>query len=264
MPVSSQALYEYGFIQYKAQTIHNVNPETLIQWLHSDAIRGNAIAAANELAQRTDESKVALLEKALVSPDWQQRQLSADLLRMNKEYKPSERLIEVTIEALQDDNFPTNQQSYVVFLFNAFQSTRYLLDHPMTGTDQLEEAIGSDDAQQKFLAAYILAATNRGMNRRALAEILLPHLKHNEREGDACMAVHALYRLGSDIFPLLQPLAASDDTQESAAVRFLLDYLQHPPESEVDRLNRLQIPQLSPLHPDPVQERVNQMLLWKE
>lgn len=262
--VTAQALYEYGFIEYKPNAIGQLDLEILVGYLHSDGIRGNAIAAANELVNRKVERKIPLLEEALQSHDWQQRQMAAELLRRTDEYPPTDRLIEVTVEGLRDDEFPVDDQGYTIFLFNAYFGTRYLIKHPNEGTKYLEDSLESDDAQQRFLAAYILASTERGEDKQKIAEILLPHLHDDNIPGNAIMSVYALYHLGAEIIPLLQMREDSTDHQERAAIIYLLNNLKNPPKDHQknELYTELQIPEITTIIPHPILDQRITILQW--
>lgn len=260
-----QILYRYGYIEYKPDAIPQLREEQLVEYLHSDDIRGNAVAAMNELWKRRGDGLVAALEPALESKDWQQRQMAAEILRGIETYTPTNRLLEVTVEGLRDDGLPFDENGYGVFAFNAFSGTRYLLKHPKEGTDILVKMLESDDSQQRFLAAYVLGATGRSGAIQRITEILIPHLRDDDVWGNACMAVYALYHRGPDVMPLLEPYLDSKDEQQRLAVRLVRMDLKSPPRTEEERLARRKVHTLSELHADPcVEEGLERYILsWR-
>jgi len=275
--VAQAQTYRYGYIDYKPGEIQHLSSEKLVEFLRADGIRGNAVAAMNELWNRRDSSAdhlnghpvmglivdelwtrnsgiTAALETALDSPDWQQRQMAAEILRGVETFAPTDRLLEVTMEGLRDDGLPFDEKGFGVFVFNAFSGTRYLLKHPQAGTEILIKALESDDSQQRFLAAYVLGATGRGEAMQRIAEILMPHLQNDDVWGNACMAVYALYHLGPDVTPFLEPYRDSTDEQQRQAVQLVRMDLDTPPRTEEERLARRKFHTLSELHPDPCVE----------
>ena len=270
--------YRYGYIEYQPEIIQNLSAEKLVENLRADAVRGNAVAALNELWKRRESGTdrpagqpvtdhivedlwkrnsglTAALEAALDSTDWQQRQMAAEILRGIETFMPTNRLLEVTVEGLRDDALPFDENGAGVFVFNAFSGTQYLLQHPREGTEILITALESDDSQQRFLAAYVLGATGRGNATQRITEILLPHLQDDDVWGNACMAVYALYHLGPDVLPFLEPYRDSKDEQQRQAVQLVRMDLENPPRTEEERLVRRKVHTLSELHPDPCVEQ---------
>jgi hypothetical protein len=235
------------------------HPEDLIADLRSDAIRWNAhCALAAILYYTSDEFRYnqklyAALENALDSDDWQQRQIAADILRNSKDYQPTDRLVEVTVEGSRDDDLPGwfLGEGKMILLFNATEGMRYLLKHPKVGTPFLEAALESDELQQRFLAAFILGATGRAAKVERTVEILLPHLKNDSVRLNACLATHALYHLGKAAVPLLTPYRDGEDEQLRSAIRLILLDLESPPQTAGELLNRKKLHNLSPKKPDP-------------
>ncbi|MBN2327791.1 MAG: hypothetical protein JXR73_11615 [Candidatus Omnitrophica bacterium] len=231
----------------------------LIVDLHDDDIRFNAIHAWQELIFRRGPEKTAPLEKALDSKDWQQRQIAADILRHIDGYQPTDRLIEATVEGLRDDKLPGwFSGEGQILLYNATEGMRYLLLHPTLGAKPLEKALNSDEKQQRFLAAFVLGATGRSAQIEKMAQILIPHLKHDDTRLNACMAAHALYKSGEAVIPFLSAYRDSPDEQQRAAVRLILMDLKSPPKTKAELLARRKFHDLSPTKPDPAFQ------LWSE
>lgn len=206
----------------------------LIGDLYSDNIAWNATAAVYELwRNRTFEDKVMLLQDVLLSSDYQQRHLAAELLRRTEKYTPGETLAEVMVEGLKDDILPHDPgSSSYNFIFTAAGGTRFLIENPEIGTSALEEALSSRDGQQRFLSAYILAVTGRHREAAKIAEILIPHLKDDRVNQNACHATHGLYNLGKKGLPYLKPFASSADKQQGTMVRFIISEIEGPERSE--------------------------------
>ncbi len=240
--------------------------DSLIEDLRDDDVRWNAIAAIEAIRYyASDEFKrnpnlISALEEALDSEDWQQRQMAAYLLRTTiKDYEPTPRLLEVTVEGLRDDHLPREYEiedgkyrtKRCVFLFNAAEGVRYLLENENMGTEALEAALDSDDAQQRFLAAYVLGATGRKNKLERIAEILLPHLEHDNIPRNACLATYALYHLGDEVIPILKEYEEAEDKQKREAIQLILYDLNSPPKTREQRLHRAEMHSLSYVFADP-------------
>lgn len=227
----------------------------LMNDLRDDSIRFNAIHARDELKFHRGLEQIPYLEKALESDDCQQRQIAASLLRSIDEFNATERLIQETVAGLQNDKLPGR---FDIFVFNATEGVRFFLQHPTVGTDELESALDSDDFQQRFLAAFILGATGRAEKILRIAEILIPHLKNDAIQLNACMATHALCQAGKNVTPFLAPIRDSEDAQQRAAARLILLDLESPPKTKGQFLARKQHHNLSLFRSDPA------ISLWKE
>ncbi len=202
--------------------------EELIIDLYSDNIPWNAEVALRELRSRSSLAEtIALLQGTLNSPDYQQRQMVASLLRNSVGYIPDERLAEVIVEGLQDDILPKDpsipSHNYVS---NATGGTYYLLKYPEIGTGPLEDALDSADVQQQFLAAYILAVTKRHDETHRITEVLIPHLEDDRVGQNAGYATRALYEMGEKVVPYLQPYTYSSDEQQSRMTRFIIQEIE--------------------------------------
>jgi len=126
--------------------------QQLIEDLKDDDIPCNATIAKRELASRLPDDKEAVdaLIKALNSGDRQQRQIAAYILARwatQMDLSSNRQFLKVMVEALRDDEVFSNCKTAVSFLF----------EHPSDTAGFLQDALMSDDRQQRDFAAFILA-----------------------------------------------------------------------------------------------------------
>lgn len=248
-----------GATECRSQSLGNLRRQAqnktlseIISDLRSDDVRWNAVLALNDLIWHRGPEKVPLLEEALDSDDWQQRQLAAEALRLVRDHHPSERLCEVTVEGLKDDDLPgLYDPKGCVFAFNAASGVRYLLAHARSGTPYLEAALDSDDPQQRYLSAYVLGATGRYEQVEKIVKILIPHLKNDNVFENACMAAYALCHLGKPALAYLRPHVNAPDEQQRSAVKLIVKDIESPPETRADLVSRKRLHNLSSSIYDP-------------
>lgn len=217
--------------------------EEWIADLASDDVRLNATLAFLRLWHRPP---VELLEEALNSPDYQQRQMAAGLLRSAEAYQPSVRLLEVTVEALRDDVHPRDRvRGTWTPPVNASDAVPFLVKHAEVAKEYLLAALDSDDPQQRFLCAYILGMNGIKDELPTVASILIPHLRDNDIFQDACMACSALYRLGEDVRPYLLEAIPNADGQQEKTIQLILADLEGPPTSSEGRAERRRLQDIS-------------------
>jgi hypothetical protein len=147
------------------------------------------------------------------------------------------------------------RQSYTG-VTNAITAIDFLLRHPTLGTEALESALDSDDVQQRFFAAYLLAATGRSAHAERLCEILVPNLRGDDLPGNACMACYALTQIGPPALPFVRGLTADPDPQMREAANLILLDIRDPPETEAELEVRGRINDLSEVVHDPCVEQV--------
>lgn len=232
-----------------------------IEQLRDDDIRFNAFHAVMSLYEWMNEETIVLLEQALDSDCWQQRQLSAWLLRKEPRYEISERLVEVTVEGLRCDNLPYERRPdgttrYTPF-FNAADGVRYLIALPLEYPQPLLDALDSDDRQQRFYSAYILGAHGWEDDRQRLVEKLATHLRDDDVRYNAQMACYAIYHLGPEARPLLIQYRDSEDAQKRKAVELILHNWERPPQTLDDRIIRSGMHNLSYAVNDPTVEAIH-------
>ncbi len=210
-----------------------------VQDLASDAQDRNAMQAAWQL-RSIGLSSIPALRKALDSPDWQQRQLAAYVLRELRD-DPSEALLRVSVEALQDDALPYGQGHNTCFS-NANQSTQYLIEFARLAEPMLAEAMKSSDTQQRWLSACIAGLAHREALADRAVPILFDHIGDNHIAFDAkhCLAALCHFGVGpkgagaSEAIQgaILREAAArwdDPDSQTRAACELLLLILDPPP-----------------------------------
>lgn len=225
----------------------------LVAALRSDGVRWSALSAEWLLQDQRDDLAVALLHGALDDPDYQCRQFAADLLRQ-RGASPDDRLVAVTIEGLRDDDYPyARDGSHYTGLRNAKDGTRWLWLHPEAGTTGLREALASADAQQRFLAAWLLAMRTDAASAGDICAVLLPRLREPAGKTAAAWAIMALYRLGPAGRPHVEAALPGADARQTACLRLLLRDWSDPPRSTADAARRGRLP-LSVLYHDPAWE----------
>ena len=188
---------------------------TLVRELRDDDVRYNARRAMWILSVIGDDA-VPALESALRSPDRQQRQLTAHLLRQRPGYGPTDDLLHVTVEGLADDDLRR------AAVWNATVGEEYLALFPELVEPHLARGLQSTDEQQRWLCALVAVDTGRWILLDAAAPILVEHLKDNDRSQDAKRSKLALLQLGHQAVPYLAPYRDSPDPQQRRLVREIL------------------------------------------
>jgi hypothetical protein len=229
----------------------------LIADLADDDVRWNAHRAMWRL-RKIGSAAEEQLEAALFSHDWQQRQIAAHCLRGLEGYEPSDRMLEVTVEGLRDDDLPSegrrDHRGAYTYVFNAKSGTEYLLGHAEAAGPFLLDGLRSDDAQQRFLSAFILGHAGLTSGLPEGAPILLEHLRDNDIGGDAIMSAAALYRFGPDVMPHLLAALPDADAQQAQLVNLILLDLTDPPENEQELRARKSMQNVTSVCYDPVLE----------
>jgi HEAT repeat protein len=225
----------------------------LVAALRDDGVRWSALSAEWLLQDQRDGLAEELLRDALGDPDYQCRQFAADLLRA-RGAAPDARLVAATIEGLRDDDYPEARDgSHHTGLRNAKDGTRWLWLHPDAGTPGLREALASPDAQQRFLAAWLLAMRQDAASADAICAALLPRLRESAGKPAAAWAIMALYRLGPAARPHAQSALPAADARQTACIQLLLRDWTDPPRSTAEAARRGRLP-LSVLYHDPAWE----------
>lgn len=215
--------------------------------LCDDGIPRNALAALWEL-EFAGRAAVAPLEAALASWDAQQRHLAAVALR-RLGAEPIPRLVDVSVEALRREwNAPWIG---TLLAAPAAGAVRWLAQHPDAAQAALRRALGSDDAQQRFLAAFLLATGGSGVDQGFVVRELVGHLADNDIEGDAVMACHGLYRLGNAVLPALRSWRAHVDEQARQLIDLVELNLVQPPATEQDFVHRQSMHRATDVYRDP-------------
>jgi len=230
---------------------------SLIADLADDHQPWNAIHAMSRL-EKHGRAAAAQLEAALDSADWQQRQLAAHLLRAIKRDRPTDRLLQVTVEGLADDHLPREQRpdrpQSCVFVFNATEGTRYLLVHAGRAEQYLVEGLQSPDAQQRFLCAFVLGRSGLAGAIDVAAPLLIDHLRDNDIANDAMMSATALYGFGVDVLPYLAAAVKDSDQQQFELLRLITLDITDPPTTPAALRQRKQLHHVTQVYYDPVIE----------
>jgi hypothetical protein len=212
--------------------------------LMNDQRRGNAQRAERLLWALWPESEPAL-EQMVQGPDVQARILAAAILRQRC-LMPSKRLLRACIEELRDDR---NIVERYIGRGNSSAAADYLVIWADDAWELLEQAMKSDDMQQRLLAAAVAGHARLVRLIDLAAPILIEHVRENTIRGDAKVAAPALFRFGKDIVPYLQPYVDCEDAQLRATARCILERLEHP-ERPVHKL-RSRLPMLTLTVSDP-------------
>jgi len=224
--------------------------EERIADLASDDVRWNATRAFYWFFRH--RAPVQLLEEALNSTDYQQRQMAADLLRRIDGYQLSDRLLEVIVEGLQDDLYPRDPvRGTRTPPLNATFGVKFLLKHSEEAKKYLIAGLYSKDLQQRFLCAYIVGMNGIKDELSAVASILIPHLRDNDIRQDACMACCALYHIGEDVRPYLLKAIPNADSQQEKTIHLILTDLEHPPGTSEELAKRRHMQSITTMVYDP-------------
>jgi lambda repressor-like predicted transcriptional regulator len=218
----------------------------LIADLRNDEISGNAERAIwllRSLARRVPSATRAL-EATLDSPDWQQRQLACYVLGELPLYAPSTRMLEVSVEALADDQLPYASGSKAgaesfTDVDNGRRALRTLARHAELAASMLEHALAGGDPQQRRFAAAAIAA---GRIERLYPEAM-PVLV--ESLDDRKVAVPALMLAGEGALVHLEPALHAPGKSRAAQARRIIQYILAAARAEkgdakaIDRLPHL-------------------------
>ena len=207
-------------------------PELLDQ-LRDDDVRWNATYAGHELLRRMRDdvgrpSRWEAAEERLTSGDRQQEVLVTGLLmRMVQRQAeaggrlraPHPVLCERAIAWL--DGAPT-MKLVPGLMPSRGLCTRVCMIHVTALHQELGAIARQVDHRARFRAAFVLGATERTGWSALAAEVLIPHLRSNRIQGDACMALHALKQLGPFVAPQLALARAGADPQQARCIDALL------------------------------------------
>jgi len=196
----------------------------LVRDLENDDIPHNALAARHELSE-LGCAAVPFLEEALSHQDFQARQTAADLLRHScPEYKPSDKLIEVTFELLNADDLDYNH-TYLMSSGGAFNYLNETSVYPRV-RNRLLNNLQSRNPRERLYSALLAAEHGETSYANTLARIMIPHLADNDLSNDAAASAFALYQLGPSVLPHLQPYRNSTDPQQAELVELICSALE--------------------------------------
>jgi hypothetical protein len=184
---------------------------------------------------------VPALDKALHRGDYQTRQYAAEVLdRLDDEYEPSIKFLEVLVEGMAHDDYP-NRWSYdhkrfeplgshiQAYMQNAYRGLNFFRNSDLAYVELampfLTAALGSTDGQQRFLSALVLAEHAVEEYAGIVAPILVAHLADNRLATDAGNAAPALANLGDSARPYLERAKSSSDAQQAELASKILEQI---------------------------------------
>jgi hypothetical protein len=216
--------------------------------LADDGIPGNACRALDEL---WDPAARPMLYEALGARDWQQRLLAGFALARS-DAPPTPKLAEVLVETLTEEN--DGRLWGTLACSAATMATRYLYTRPAHAQAALRRALWTGDAQQRFLAAFLLGCDGSHEDLQQIVRELIGHLADNDTESDGMMAAHALFRLGRRIEPVLRYWLPHVDAQAQQFVRLILLDLADPPITKEQFHARQRLHRVTSIYFDPIVE----------
>ncbi len=229
------------------ETLPSAEVQSCVEDLRDDDIRGNATAAMTRL-RRLDQSMIPVLERALTSQDLQQRHLVAEVL-YDLDAPASQTLVDVSVQGLGRE--VTRAVSASGLASPAVSATRYLANHTEAARSALRFGLGSQDSQQRFLCAFLLAQGGHALDTDIVCRELIEHLADNHIRGDALMATHGLYRLGAHGQAALRSWRPYVDEQ----ARSLLDLIEldwrAPPRDRAELAARSKLQRVTTVYHDP-------------
>lgn len=269
---------------------HSYTPAELLEQLRDDDIRGNLRSARQALLTHPDLT-VGFLYNALNHEDWQVRQVicftiwqktadreawtpksksGEDWAGVDKHIYPAdpaytitEDLIRVTIEGLRDDTTPYDHARHRgLVYFNASFGVSKLIPVAHEWRHLLDQALESEDRQQQFLAAYILARAGVHQSVERVSQILLPHLRDNTIHEDAKHAVFALGGMGPELLPYLKDVLATADQQQRDLVQLLMVNIMDPSFSDQEREQRSHYNSITTTVQDPASQQSMSYWSW--
>jgi len=140
-----------------------------------------------------------LLWKGLVSEDRQRRQLCCVLL-IYRAVEPTAVLLEVCIEALEQDEFGSYE---TIDVANANAAARYMLKHPKFASPFLHGGLKAMSETVRIRSAAILAQA-RDPRTQEYAPFLVGRLVSNDMPDDATLSGRSLCLLGPAALPYLE------------------------------------------------------------
>ena len=178
---------------------------------------------------RDEELKLPLIWSGLRSEDRQQRQLCAMLL-VERMVSPSDLLMEVLVEALEQDELGSYR---TLPLANADRSGQFLIANTKQASAHLHLALESKSQSVRIRAAAILAQ-GRDPKVSAYAPLLVEHLANNSIPDDAVLCGQSLALLGPLALPWLE--ATPKDEQQAhffEVIRRSIQMLEEDPKARL-------------------------------
>jgi hypothetical protein len=244
---------------------HTYTPAELIEQLRDDDIRGNLLNAQSALFTHPDLTP-EFLYNALNNEDWQIRQVVCQFIwnqSSDQRFVITENLVRVTIEGLKDDTTPFDRARHRgLVYFNASFGVGKLIPIARDWSHLLVPILESDDGQQQFLAAYILARGGVYESVERISEILLPHLRDNTIREDAKFAVYALGGMGPELLPYLKDALITADAQQRDLVQLLIVDIMDPPITQSEIESRARYNTITQTVHDPAVQQPGRTWSW--
>lgn len=211
--------------------------EAAIRNLGNDSARHNADWGIGILYQAGD-SAIPAVEAALLSRDYQRRQLAAWVL-INRwwdghadpstrfqlptkpPYVPPDALFRVVVEGLADDDLNIDFP-------NASSGMGFLVQYGRGCAAFLLPGLRSADPQQRFLSAVCAGLMGATELVNDAGPILVEHLMSNDVESDAAPSARALYLLGPEVLPYVRPACECADGQAANLAKLIVMNMETP------------------------------------
>ena len=222
----------YDLYSYSVEDIEKLKKD-----LKHDKIKWNASCASRELIELLAHNIISVnsMEKLLYSDDHQQRQYTAWIIRRALPDHKSDKLYEIIVESLADDNLPFDGNDWrhyqgATFIdgyfHNGMMALTDLMENGHYAKHHLINGLYSDDDQLSFFCAVILGENKIYDDIRKTVEVLCKNLKNDKMSNNACMAMSALFSMGEICCPYLNShYQLSKDDQEKECILLLWKYL---------------------------------------
>jgi LysM domain len=198
----------------------------LVRDLRDDDVPHNALRAYYELMERRCQA-ASFLEEALYDGDFQCRHAAAQLLRASMDcpnFKVSDRLIEVTFEAL-DQEHDQSDLAECIWLGDGYRLLQETGVYARVRNRILNNLNGTN-GRARLYSSLLAAQHGESTYMHQLARILIPHLADNDLHGDAAVSAHALFQLGPAALPYLQSHRNSPDRQQAEMTELICTALE--------------------------------------
>lgn len=271
---------------------HSMSLDQLIAELGDDNVLWNAQAAIKAIMSYPI-SPIDRLYEALDNPDRQIRQIACDLLwnirglegitsqhndmvyttyrrwkpnpndpncpewRLTEKPEVTSRLVAVTIEGFEDDDTPYDRDREprrALMYTNAVHGLYRLAPIAQEWRMELEAAAESMDKQQRFFAAFTLAAGGIQESIESALPVLLPHLRDNDIGDDAKLSVWAIAQFGTAVIPYLQRALPDADQQQRELILLIILDLTDPPTTKKELVARKELHSITNNMHDPILE----------
>lgn len=260
---------------------HSYSLDELLDQFRDDDIRMNMSKASRAFWSHPNLT-IDYLYNALNHEDWQVRQVMCNSIwrraqkrkydyeqsryvvaSTNPDYPITEDLVRVTIEGLRHDTTPYDwDRRRGLVIYNAAYGISRLIPIAHDWVNLLDEAMESDDHQQRLLAAYILGRAGVAQSVERASQILLPHLRDNTIWGDAKFSVFGLGGFGEELLPYLSSALPTADKQQRDLITLLIMDVKDPPTSDEDLRTRSRYNSITSTVYDPASQDPPGYMSW--